>query len=211
MILAIDCSNELDILIFINKKIIIMRKYKNIKNISETLIYKIEIAFKKINISYKQIKKVIIINGPGSFTGIRSSITFAKMLGLSLSIPIYGFSKFEIINFIYQGVTKKHKTIFLHYNSNKFYRCFFDNKNKQIANPELVELGQYEELIKIRESEHIIADNDEIFNFIDLSDVRKKHANLAIFNFNIDNLVNISDKYFQKKFIPKPIYVKNFY
>lgn len=211
MILAIDCSNGLNILIFANKKIIVIKKYKNIKNISEILINKIELAFKKINVSYKQIKKVIIINGPGSFTGIRSSITFAKMLGLSLSIPIYGFSKFEIINFLHQGEIKKHKTIFLYYSSNQFYRCRFDNKNKQISDPELVELGKNEDLVNIKEFEHIIADNDKIYKFIDLSSVRKKYINIAIFNFNIDNLVNISDNYFQKKFIPKPIYVKNFY
>ena len=211
MILAIDCSNGLNILIFSNKKIIVIKKYKNIKNISEILINKIELALKKINVSYNQIKKVIIINGPGSFTGIRSSITFAKMLGLSLSIPIYGFSKFEIINFLYQGEIKKYKTIFLYYSSNQFYRCRFDKKNKQISDPELVELVKNEDLVNIEEFEHIIADNDKIFEFIDLSSVRKKYLNIDIFNFNIDNLVNISDNYFQKKFIPKPIYVKNFY
>ena len=89
MIRAIECSKGLDILIFKNKKIFFNKKYTNIKNISEILISKIEIAIKKIDISYKDIKKIIIINGPGSFTGIRSSITFAKILGLSLSIPVY--------------------------------------------------------------------------------------------------------------------------
>ena len=89
--------------------------------------------------------------------------------------------------------------------------CHFDNKNKQISDPELVELGKNEDLVNIKEFEHIIADNDKILEFIDLSSVRKKYINIAIFNFNIDNLVNISDNHFQKKFIPKPIYVKNFY
>ena len=51
MILAIDCSKGLDILIFKNKKIFFNKKYKNIKNISEILISKIEIAIKKIDIS----------------------------------------------------------------------------------------------------------------------------------------------------------------
>ena len=55
MILALDCSKGLNILIYKNKKIFFIKKYTNKKNISEILISKIDLAFKKIDISYKEV------------------------------------------------------------------------------------------------------------------------------------------------------------
>ena len=211
MILAIDCSKGLNILIFKNKKIYFMQNNKNIKNISEILINRIEIAFKKIDITYVDIKKIIIISGPGSFTGIRSSITFAKMLSLSLSVPIYGFSKFDIINLMAINKKENNKTIFLYNNYDQFYKCQFDNKNIQASIPELITLGKNIKPIKIKDDEQIIADNHKIYEFCEINSANKKHTNIAIFNFKIDILLQLPDNKLQKNFIPKPIYVKNFY
>ena len=133
------------------------------------------------------------------------------MLGLALSIPVYGFSKFELINFLYKNKEKMFNTILLYNKLNQFYRCHFDNKKIQISSPELIELNDNKKLFKIKDNEQIIADNNQIYNFFDLNSGAKKHSNIAIFNFNIDVLIYLSEKFIQKKFIPRPLYVKNFY
>lgn len=38
------------------------------------------------------IKKIIVINGPGSFTGVRIGIVLAKMLAYTKNIPVYAIS-----------------------------------------------------------------------------------------------------------------------
>ena len=46
----------------------------------------------KNKIAFKDIKKIIVVNGPGSFTGIRVGVTIAKTLAWSQEIPIIAIS-----------------------------------------------------------------------------------------------------------------------
>ena len=209
MILAIDCSKGVNLIFYNKNKIIYQFNNSNILNASEILISKIESIFKKKKISYKSLSKVIIINGPGSFTGIRASITFAKILKLTLSVPIYGFSKSEIINLLGSDNKIFNKVVFVHHNDENFFISKYNTRNKLISHPEIINLKESKFIIPAKK--HIISDNKSICNYLDPIELLKKHAKLSIFNFKLDNLVNMPEKYFQKKYIPRPIYVKNFY
>lgn len=48
--------------------------------------------FNKHHLKYQDIKKIIVVNGPGSFTGIRVGVTIAKTIAWSLNIPIIAIS-----------------------------------------------------------------------------------------------------------------------
>ena len=56
--------------------------------LSEEALPEIVEMFTKTNIDPKEINKIIVVNGPGSFTGIRIGITIAKVYAWSLNIPI---------------------------------------------------------------------------------------------------------------------------
>jgi tRNA threonylcarbamoyladenosine biosynthesis protein TsaB len=51
--------------------------------------------FDEVHIKPRDIKKIVVVNGPGSFTGIRIGITLAKLMAYSLSIPITTISSLE--------------------------------------------------------------------------------------------------------------------
>ena len=51
--------------------------------------------FERNNIKPKDITKIIIVNGPGSFTGIRIGLTIAKVYAWSLNIPIITINALE--------------------------------------------------------------------------------------------------------------------
>ena len=88
MILAIDTTQD--------KKSIALfwpGKIKKVARWQENKIdplEKIEIILKKNNLSKKDIKWVVVDRGPGSFTGVRMSITIANTLRYSLKIPTLG-------------------------------------------------------------------------------------------------------------------------
>ncbi len=58
------------------------------QSLSEVVVPKIVSMFQENNIEPKDIDKIIVVNGPGSFTGIRIGITIAKVYAWSLNIPI---------------------------------------------------------------------------------------------------------------------------
>ena len=183
MILAIDCSDGFNIIIFNNKKILFTKNFQEILNISEILIPKIESICRKINITYKSFKIIIIVNGPGSFTGIRTSVTFAKILSLSLSVPVYGFSKFDIIDFL-KTQSDQLTTILIYKNKNSFYRAQY-KKHRLIGEVELISKNKLEYNFKYTKNEQIISDN--ILNngyYIALLNL-ENHINIAKFNFKI--------------------------
>ncbi len=55
----------------------------------------IEDILKENNISSKEINEIIVVNGPGSFTGIRIGVTIAKMYAYLLNIRIVSITSLE--------------------------------------------------------------------------------------------------------------------
>ena len=65
------------------------------QSLSEIALPKIAAMFEENNINPKEIDKIIVVNGPGSFTGIRIGITIAKVYAWSLKIKITTISSLE--------------------------------------------------------------------------------------------------------------------
>ena len=62
------------------------------KDLSKEALPRIISVFKKANITPKDLDKIIVVTGPGSFTGIRIGVTIAKTIAWSLNIPIVPIS-----------------------------------------------------------------------------------------------------------------------
>lgn len=68
---------------------------------AEYLMPTIEQILEQSNLKYKDIAFVGVTNGPGAFTGMRIGITTAKILGLSLGIPVVSVSTFDALRHTY--------------------------------------------------------------------------------------------------------------
>ena len=104
-------------------------KEKLDNNLSKFALSRIEGMFKIKNISYDEIDKIIVVNGPGSFTGIRIGLTIAKTLAWAKKIPIVPISSLEamalsadsIHNYIVPAIDARR---------NFLYASIYDNQNK---------------------------------------------------------------------------------
>ena len=211
MILGIDCSNGLNLIFFDKRKIYYNYNNYKITNTSEILITKIENSLKKINKNYNDFSKIIIINGPGSFTGIRCSITFAKMMRISLSIPIYGYTKFELANFFLKTKSQNKnikKRIFLHYQGENFFHSSY-RMDKCTSKPEILNLKQCN--FNNYKNDVLISDNKLLFDYLKNEKNTRNPEMMSIFNYKLENIIDLNKQYFQKKYIPQPIYVKNLF
>lgn len=96
--LLIDSATAtLVVAIVIDGKITYLYNQETGKDMSSTIMPVIDEAFKTSNITPKDLDKIFVAIGPGSFTGIRVGLTVAKTMAWSLNIPIVPISSLEVI------------------------------------------------------------------------------------------------------------------
>ena len=115
-------------------------KEKLDNNLSKYALSRIEGMFKIKNISYDEIDKIIVVNGPGSFTGIRIGLTIAKTLAWAKKIPIVPISSLEAMA-LSADSTHNYVVPAIDARRNYLYASIYDNQNKQfIMNEKYVSL-----------------------------------------------------------------------
>lgn len=73
---------------------------------AEFLVPLIDSALKEAGIDYKDLHRIGIVVGPGSFTGLRVGLATARGYGLALDIPVVGISAFELYSRAAEGTDK---------------------------------------------------------------------------------------------------------
>ncbi len=92
--------------------------------------------FNKSDISPKSIDKIIVVNGPGSFTGIRIGLTIAKVYAWALNIPITTISSLEAMAYSY--CRKSVRIPIIDARRNYSYAAIYDG-DKTILKPSYIE------------------------------------------------------------------------
>lgn len=92
-ILYVDTSSDyLYSGIVINDTLVSECQEKLGKDLSKEALPRIISVFNKANIIPKDLDKIIVVTGPGSFTGIRIGVTIAKTIAWGFNIPIVPIS-----------------------------------------------------------------------------------------------------------------------
>lgn len=165
-ILYIDTSSSyLYTSIVENDKLISEIKEEFGQSLSEVALPRIASMFDKNNLSPKDIDKIIVVNGPGSFTGIRIGITIAKIYAWSLNIPITTIYSLEAM-----AISSKNNTYhvpILNARRGYVYTAIYDENYKEVLKPCHILLTDLQEKLKdIKEYEYI--SNDE-FDDLDVN------------------------------------------
>ena len=207
MLLILDFTDRLNLAI-LDKKDFIKKKLNSKRNISEILIQEVDYFFKKSDKDINRLNSICIITGPGSFTGIRSALTFAKILKLKLKIKIFGISKFDLINFCtLENSTHKKKIILLHFKKNKFFSQLFI-KNVAYEEPKLINLEEYN--TKNMKNISFICDNKVLEKYLTIDSMAKIKDNLHFIDYNINKLPQIIKNNIIENEDVKPLYISNY-
>ncbi|WP_349409259.1 tRNA (adenosine(37)-N6)-threonylcarbamoyltransferase complex dimerization subunit type 1 TsaB [Pseudalkalibacillus sp. SCS-8] len=96
--LAIDTSNlVMGIAVIEDDKIVGELTTNMKKNHSVRLMPAIQSLLKEVDIEPKELDRIIVAKGPGSYTGVRIGVSVAKTMSWSLNIPITGVSSLEVV------------------------------------------------------------------------------------------------------------------
>ena len=72
--------------------------YTKLNNdLSKITLSVIDDMLNRLSISKKDIERIVCVNGPGSFTGLRIGVTIAKVWAYSLNIDIVGVSSLYVL------------------------------------------------------------------------------------------------------------------
>lgn len=96
--LAIDTSNNVLGIALVSEDKVIGEIITNLKkNHSVRAMPTIEQLLRDCDLTPKQLDKIIVATGPGSYTGVRIGVSIAKTLAWSLQIPIVAVSSLEVL------------------------------------------------------------------------------------------------------------------
>ena len=97
--LIIDATtNKIFLTIIKDTKNIYTSKFENSKNNFDKFIILIDDLLNKNKLTIKDLNRIYVNRGPGSFAGIRSSISIVKGYHISQNIDYYCFSFLDFIN-----------------------------------------------------------------------------------------------------------------
>lgn len=140
----------------------------------------------KIEPSY--LNEIIVVNGPGSFTGVRIGVTIAKTLAYTLNIPIKTIT--SLASFAISKEIKTNKLVTITDLKGK-YIGYFNENNDLIEEYKYLKNEEYEEYIKDKK-EYIIENNqldlELIYNYLKNIDNINPHIVNPIYIKGIDAL-----------------------
>lgn len=164
-------------------------KKESSRNHSVYSVNMIDRLLKNNNIDTHYLNEIIVVNGPGSFTGVRIGVTIAKTLAYTLNIPIKTITSLEAISLgVDNDLDKKIVTI---KDLKGAFVGYFDKNNEIITNYMYMNKDSYNDFIN--DKEKYIVESDEmniskIYNYMKSKEPVNPHLVNPIYIKGIDAL-----------------------
>lgn len=180
-----------------DNKEIYKKTINSLKDHSTYLAPSIKESLDNNNLEVKDIDKIFVCIGPGSFTGTRIAITHAKTLAYSFNITLVPVSSLEELIYSYDNYD--YYVPIIEEKKDKIYFSIFDkNKKRVIEDSYGTREELYSYLNKYNGNILIISDKEDY----DKYDVKKK-------NINVLNIINsLKDNKGINPHLLKPNYIK---
>ncbi len=174
-ILFLDTSSSFVTIAVIEDNNVLFMYHDIIKDdMSSKIMPIISSGFEKLNFSINDIDKVMVANGPGSFTGIRIGVTIAKVVAWSLKKDIICISSLEL--YASTNVDTKYVVPMIDARRGYVYTGIYDNELNVVIDDNYV---LYDTFINSINGKYTIVSFDNIVNSIkpniDLIKVVNKH------------------------------------
>lgn len=142
--LFIDTSNSfINIYIVEDSKVLVYKHVETLREMANTIMPLIRESFNEVDFDIKDVDKIFVTVGPGSFTGVRVGITVAKTISWSLNIPVYPISTLE---YLASCDTSYNKIIpIIDARRESVFAGFYDNELNSLDREVLI---RYDELVK---------------------------------------------------------------
>ena len=178
-ILLIDTTTSFVTVSIFNNDKIVYSFHEQIKDdMSSKLIPIIEESFKQVDFELKDIDKILVVNGPGSFTGIRVGVTVAKTIAWALKKDIVPISSLELIATTH--TSKKYIVPMIDARRGNVFGAIYDKDLNPVISDQLINLHDLTDGLD-DDYEFVSYDNIDIESVIepkiDIVKIINKHIN----------------------------------
>lgn len=147
--LFLDTSyHDLVISIFNHEKEIYHKIIPNNNDLSVNLLPEVKKAFDTLEMPISALEKIFVVNGPGSFTGLRIGLACAKTLAWSLDIGIVEVSELELL--ATTDTDKKYVVSLMDARRGYVYAGGYDQKLSTVIYDSYVELESFLNILSIK-------------------------------------------------------------
>jgi len=129
------------------------------QNLSRDALPEIASMFDRVNLKPNDIDKIIVVDGPGSFTGIRIGITIAKVYAHTLNKKITTISSLEAMATSFDRAS--YYVPIIDARRGYVYAAIYSKERKEILFPQHIKLSLLEDRLS-KLNDYLIITNDEI-------------------------------------------------
>ena len=142
----------------------------------------------KALLSFEDLDAICISAGPGSFTGLRIGMSYAKGIALALNIPIVPISTFDSLA---HDNTVKKLSVLIYSHGNTFYICEYNLDNGNLSKSTEPKVILKENVLKL--SNNIVFNGPQnIFE-----DLKAHNLKIEFKELSVENIIKISQKNFR--------------
>ena len=197
--LSIDCSIEIGSLFVKTKNKTFLEVLQIDKFNNDSLMKHILYFFKKNNLKFENLSEIFVNQGPGNFSGLRSSLAIAKGISLSNNVTLFGYDTFLLCCSKY--LNKKDEIYgIIKFRKKYFIKKFDTNLKSSVKIKEISE----DELIAKYAQKFLVAPK----NLIEYFDQRiLKLSNLNFVDLDHNDLEFLKQKGLLDQKLIKPLYL----
>ena len=177
---------------------------------AEVLIPEIEKMLEAERIKFSDLGLIAVCDGPGSFTGVRASVSAARTFNLACpEIAVTGVSAFDayLMDFSGDELAKKNVVI-IETKREDFYYQIFGERGEKISEPAA---GSREDILNmLKGGQKVSITGDGAERFLNQPSGLSLHSIKMPSGIDIRNVAQCAlDQYFNKKLnFPKPLYLR---
>ncbi len=176
---------------------------------AESLMMEIKQILKNQALEMSDLDLITVCSGPGSFTGVRSSLAAARTFGLALpKTGLTGVSAFEAyIEDLDFDELAEFNAVIIETKRSDFYFQLFDAKKKPLSEPMAAE---YDDIIKMLRHKKVSLIGDGVERFLAKPSGLSLHAVRMEDMISIEALARCGKRRMEQKNLdyPKPLYLR---
>jgi len=201
--LYIDTSGPQSTILLFDENNNFAIRQNNLQNDHSKFIHAhIDEVMNELNISWKDLQTVCVLNGPGSYTGLRISLATAKGIAYAHSLPLVLINKLDLLASIVNSMNSF--GVIIEAREKEYFFALFDAQKKYIIEPSVINESDLEVLCADKKVTLFTSDNKNEAQKLGFSTLSFNEKNI------IDCCLNeIQEKNFADLFISEPFYMKN--